>query len=552
MESASSPNNDKPSDGLFPELKKRNGDTASSRPSAPGSLIGSAPVSRPPSMPPIGKLVPPPSGRMVAPPPSGRLVPPPSGKMVSSTPSAPPLPSTPSRVPPPPSSKLPPPPSLRSAPLPKQAEDISDEVEDAEDSALDASKAPFAEVEEELQTSPGASQKPIQAKEYVEDEGATIVRSSPLQTPPVSANAASSPPPRTQSSPSFGKLPPLPTPPPTSSPIPSAPRSIRVAPAAALVASVPSASAPHYSPPSAPPAPYVAPPTSKQEVTQVRRFGANSSIPPMVAQEPVPASLPEPPPQPQKKSGGGLAIMAVLGLAAAAAAGIVGVKYGQQLGLGGSATGKIVVTAAGANNAPLSSLRVLVDGTVRCEASPCTVPELSTGTHFVTVEAPGFVTTAARAVSVEKGGDTALHFDLESKGGDKVAAKTEAAPEPAKADAPPAAVAEKPAEATKSSEPTKASVGVGSTKVADNKKAADAKKDDKAPKSATGEGTLNINSIPVANVVLDGRPMGSTPLVGIKVSAGPHSVIFVHPELGRKAAGATVTAGKTSTVAVRF
>jgi hypothetical protein len=288
----------------------------------------------------------------------------------------------------------------------------------------------------------------------------------------------------------------------------------------------------------------------------VRRFGPNSSIPPHAVSQPAAVAEAVAPtaPEPKKKSGGGLAIVAVLGIAAAAAAGIIGVKYGQQLGLGSGGTGKVVVTAAGANNAPLSSLRVLVDGTMRCEASPCTIPELSTGTHFVTVEAPGFVTTAARAVSVERGGDTALHFDLESKG-EKVAQKTEATPEPARVDSPPPAEpdSKSAAEPVKAAEPTKSSVGVASTKVAKNDKAADAKKDDKAPKSAaTGEGTLNINSIPVANVVLDGRPMGSTPLVGIKVSAGPHSVIFVHPELGRKAAGATVTAGKTSTVAVRF
>lgn len=268
--------------------------------------------------------------------------------------------------------------------------------------------------------------------------------------------------------------------------------------------------------------------------------------------QPVPASIPEAIPEPKKKSGGGLAIVAVLGIAAAAAAGIIGVKYGQQLGLGSGGTGKVVVTAAGANNAPLSQLRVLVDGTSRCEASPCTIPELSTGTHFITVEAPGFVTTAARAISVERGGDTALHFDLEAQAGQKVAAATKE-PEPAKADSPPPAVpdAKEPAAVSKAAPASKGSVGVGSTKVADKK--ADDKAADKAPKSAaTGEGTLNINSIPVANVVLDGRPMGSTPLVGLKVAAGPHSVIFVHPEKGRKAAGATVTAGKTSTVAVRF
>lgn len=420
----------------------------------------------------------------------------------------------------------------------KPVEDLSAQA--VSDEEIEA--APFSEVEEEPATSPGASEKPLEATQYVEDEGATVVRSSPLQGPPLTARPPSNPPPKSGPPPSFGKLPPLPTPPPTSSPLPSAPRSIKVAPAAALVASVPTASSPHYAPPSMPPAPYVAPPRSAQEVTQVRRFGANSSIPPLVQSQATPAVVPEPVPEvvaPKRRSGLVL-FVAAAAIAALAVVGLVGMRYGQSLGLGSAGTGKVVVTAAGVNNAPLGSLRVLVDGSVRCETSPCTIPELSTGTHFVTVEAPGFVTTAARAISVERGGDTALHFDMEAQ-----EKKAVAAPEPVKTDSPPPAVADK----AQDKAPSKSVAVRGPMPKSDKKE----KADDKAPKSAAGgEGTLNINSIPVANVVLDGRPVGSTPLVGLKVSAGPHSVVFVHPEKGRKAAGATVTAGKTSTVAVRF
>jgi hypothetical protein len=75
-----------------------------------------------------------------------------------------------------------------------------------------------------------------------------------------------------------------------------------------------------------------------------------------------------------------------------------------------------------------------------------------------------------------------------------------------------------------------------------------------APKPATaaGKGSLNINSIPVSNVILDGKPLGQTPKVGVSVSAGPHTVIFVHPEHGRKAKSVTVEAGKTAAAIVRF
>ena len=72
------------------------------------------------------------------------------------------------------------------------------------------------------------------------------------------------------------------------------------------------------------------------------------------------------------------------------------------------------------------------------------------------------------------------------------------------------------------------------------------------PPPAGGNGTLNINSIPVSKVLLDGRPLGSTPKVGISVSAGSHTVTFIHPEKGRKSLSVTVKAGQTKTAAVKF
>jgi hypothetical protein len=71
-------------------------------------------------------------------------------------------------------------------------------------------------------------------------------------------------------------------------------------------------------------------------------------------------------------------------------------------------------------------------------------------------------------------------------------------------------------------------------------------------KPAAGQGTLNVNSIPVSNVIVDGRPMGSTPKMGLSVAAGTHTIVFVHPEHGRKVVTVNVTAGQTSTAATRF
>jgi hypothetical protein len=70
--------------------------------------------------------------------------------------------------------------------------------------------------------------------------------------------------------------------------------------------------------------------------------------------------------------------------------------------------------------------------------------------------------------------------------------------------------------------------------------------------AATGNGTLNMNAIPVSNVLLDGRPMGQTPKMGVSVAPGPHTVMFVNADKGRKSSSVTVVSGKTSTVVVRF
>jgi serine/threonine-protein kinase len=70
--------------------------------------------------------------------------------------------------------------------------------------------------------------------------------------------------------------------------------------------------------------------------------------------------------------------------------------------------------------------------------------------------------------------------------------------------------------------------------------------------AASGSGTLNINSIPVSKVVLDGKPLGSTPKVGVSVPAGNHTVTFIHPELGKKSVTVAVKAGETKTAAVKF
>ena len=64
--------------------------------------------------------------------------------------------------------------------------------------------------------------------------------------------------------------------------------------------------------------------------------------------------------------------------------------------------------------------------------------------------------------------------------------------------------------------------------------------------------TLNFNSIPVSNVLFDGRPLGGTPRLGVSATPGTHTVIFVSPEEGKKSMSVSCEAGKTKTVAVRL
>lgn len=73
-----------------------------------------------------------------------------------------------------------------------------------------------------------------------------------------------------------------------------------------------------------------------------------------------------------------------------------------------------------------------------------------------------------------------------------------------------------------------------------------------AAPSGGGVATLDLNSIPRANVVVNGRPMGATPLMGVHVNPGTETIVFVHPTLGRKVVSATVPAGGRKAAFVKF
>jgi serine/threonine-protein kinase len=72
-----------------------------------------------------------------------------------------------------------------------------------------------------------------------------------------------------------------------------------------------------------------------------------------------------------------------------------------------------------------------------------------------------------------------------------------------------------------------------------------------APATSGGSGMLAANSIPISNVFVDGQAMGATP-VRTPLSPGQHSVVFVHPSLGKKSVSVNVSPGKPAVAAVRF
>lgn len=64
--------------------------------------------------------------------------------------------------------------------------------------------------------------------------------------------------------------------------------------------------------------------------------------------------------------------------------------------------------------------------------------------------------------------------------------------------------------------------------------------------SATGTGRLTLQSVPWANVYVDGKLMGPTPLVELELPAGPIKVRLVNPELGvDRTETITIPRGKT-------
>jgi hypothetical protein len=65
-------------------------------------------------------------------------------------------------------------------------------------------------------------------------------------------------------------------------------------------------------------------------------------------------------------------------------------------------------------------------------------------------------------------------------------------------------------------------------------------------------GRVSINAQPWAEVSIDNRPVGETPLANLSVPVGEHDVVFRHPDLGERRQRITVRADTPARVSQSF
>lgn len=65
-------------------------------------------------------------------------------------------------------------------------------------------------------------------------------------------------------------------------------------------------------------------------------------------------------------------------------------------------------------------------------------------------------------------------------------------------------------------------------------------------------GLVSINAVPWAEVSLDGRPLGTTPLGNLAIPIGTHEIVFRHPQLGERRKTVVVTAQTPVRVAMDY
>ncbi len=305
------------------------------------------------------------------------------------------------------------------------------------------------------------------------------------------------------------------------------------------------------------------------------------------------------------------------GLVAAAAALVAMAAIGAAALLMTPRKGTMRVYVAGPQGQEVGPVEIYVDNNKVCSSSPCMVGALDPGIHDVFAQAPGYVRTATKGVPISRGKEVPVEIELAraepasppaepasvhkadttkaratfelathnvvmrlvSQEGDARALDESMFQDnrlsidvdtsrqwKLQACAPGHDLLEVPLgfgqgeqetsfriELTKNPSRTKARLESWCKTLPATKSTAVAAPASPVARTASGTGTINVNSVPAgAAVLLDGKPVGRTPLSGVKVSAGTHALVFVHPEKGRKTASVTVDAGQSRGVGVRF
>jgi hypothetical protein len=65
-------------------------------------------------------------------------------------------------------------------------------------------------------------------------------------------------------------------------------------------------------------------------------------------------------------------------------------------------------------------------------------------------------------------------------------------------------------------------------------------------------GRLSINALPWADVLIDGKPAGQTPLANLSVTIGEHEIVFRHPQFGEQKQTTVVKAETPARVSLTF
>jgi hypothetical protein len=225
-------------------------------------------------------------------------------------------------------------------------------------------------------------------------------------------------------------------------------------------------------------------------------------------------------------------------------------------------TAQVGINVADAQGHALDHVKIFVDGQERCQASPC-VKEVSAGLHQVKVLCDGYDPPAVQAVAVAAGKPATAAFTLfpstkagtrQDPGAAAQALADTAAPLPA--DAPAVVLADAPVTPDPwpvAEHPRRTAGPVSPPGVAPAPANPPPTSSGASAAADSGEGFLNLNSIPAATCFLDGKSIGSTPMMHISVHAGVHTVKFVSAEQGlKKTMTVKVGAGETRAAITRL